>query len=420
MNRDQLKQYYSDVRKTTETIAAPLEIEDYVVQPVMDVSPPKWHLGHTTWFYEQVILPQYKKDFTVYHELYAWVFNSYYNTFGTRVARTDRGTLARPTVRQILAYRKAIDEQMCQVIETIDESRFADFAEITVLGLNHEQQHQELMVTDIKYIFASNPMLPVYLERESNGGTAPSSEFIPFEGGVIRIGQENSHNGFAWDNEFPAHQTYINDFKLQNRLVTNGEYLEFIKDGGYQEHMLWLSDGWDKVNNQEWDKPLFWDEQDGDWSIMTLNGLKPLNPHEPVCHVSYFEADAYASWIGKRLPSEPEWEYAANTVDLEANTGNFLDDGNYHPTVAQQNGKPLMQMLGDVWEWTRTAYLSYPGYKQAKGALGEYNGKFMSGQMVLRGGSVATPRNHIRVTYRNFFQPEKRWQFKGFRLAEDA
>ncbi|PJF39680.1 MAG: ergothioneine biosynthesis protein EgtB [Chloroflexi bacterium] len=419
MNREQLKQYYISVRKQSEEICQPLVTEDYVVQPITDVSPPKWHLGHTCWFFEALVLPTYNPHFKVYHEKYAFIFNSYYNTFGTRIARANRGTLSRPTVEQIYAYRHATDDAMCDLIDKVSDAQWDEFAAITVLGLNHEQQHQELLVTDIKYIFASNPLLPVYRERNSNGSVAPASQFVEFEGGLIEIGHE-TNDEFAWDNEGPRHKTYIEDFKLQNRLVTNGEFLEFIEAGGYHDFRFWLSDGWDVVQAEGWEHPQYWIQQDGEWFIMTLNGLQPLNPHEPVVHVSHYEADAYASWAGKRLPTEAEWEHAAVTSGVTADEGNFLDDGCYHPTVAKDTGKPLLQMLGDVWEWTNSGYLPYPGYKQNEGALGEYNGKFMNNQMVLRGGSVATPRNHIRITYRNFFQSDKRWQFKGFRLAEDA
>jgi ergothioneine biosynthesis protein EgtB len=286
------------------------------------------------------------------------------------------------------------------------------------LGLNHEQQHQELLVYDIKYVFANNPLRPVYQRARARAAEiVPNSEFIEFKGGIVEIG--HTGDGFAWDNEMPAHHVLLNDYKLQNRLVTNGEYLQFINDGGYEDFRHWLSDGWFVVQQQGWQSPLYWEKIDNQWFIMTLSGLHELDLNEPVCHVSYYEADAFAKWAQKRLPTEAEWEHAARAVKTNAAEGNFLDDQNYHPIPCPTTGpNRLHQMLGDAWVWTASAYLGYPGYRQEAGALGEYNGKFMSNQMVLRGGSCATPRHHIRLTYRNFFQCDKRWPFTGIRLAD--
>ncbi len=416
MSLAELQQFYSAVRKTSENLCRPLEIEDYVVQPMDDVSPPKWHLGHVTWFFETVILQKFQPHFKPFHKLYNFVFNSYYESFGTRVFRPKRGTLSRPTVKEIYAYRAAIDERMNELFATIAQKHWPEFSRLVTLGLNHEQQHQELLVYDIKYIFANNPLRPVYQKAKALPQTAEvKTEYLNIPGGIVEIGHHA--DGFAWDNEMPAHQVLLRDFKLQNRLVTNGEYLGFINDGGYSDFRHWLSDGWTVVQEQEWQCPLYWEKCDEQWFIMTLAGWRELDPNEPVCHVSFYEADAFAKWAQKRLPTEFEWEHAARIMNVEAGDGNFLDDQNFHPIPAQTAAPRLQQMLGDVWAWTASAYLGYPGYRQEEGALGEYNGKFMSNQMVLRGGSCATPRNHIRLTYRNFFQCDKRWLFSGIRLA---
>jgi ergothioneine biosynthesis protein EgtB len=418
MNRSELKSFYTSVRQMSGEICHPLQTEDYVVQPIDDVSPPKWHIGHTTWFFETVLLQKFLPNYKPFHKLYNFVFNSYYESFGTRVARPKRGSLSRPTVKEIYAYRAAVDEQMSGLFESIDAKHWPEFSRLVILGLNHEQQHQELLVYDIKYIFANNPLRPVYQKARTRAAEIiPNSEFVEFKGGVVKIGHVGE--GFAWDNELPAHQVLLNDYKLQNRLVTNGEYLKFINDGGYNDFRHWLSDGWFAVQQQGWQCPLYWEKIDGQWFIMTLSGWRELDPNEPVCHVSFYEAEAFAKWAQKRLPTEAEWEHAARAVKANAAEGNFLDDQNYHPIPCRTIGQNRMhQMLGDVWVWTASAYLGYPGYRQEAGALGEYNGKFMSNQMVLRGGSCATPRHHIRLTYRNFFQCDKRWPFTGIRLAD--
>lgn len=423
MQRSELIEYFLRVRKTSEDICRPLEIEDHVPQPITDVSPPKWHLGHISWFFEAMFLNKYVRDYQPFHPGYAFVFNSYYESFGERVERPSRGSLSRPTVAEVMKFRKHVTERMCDLIETIDEKLWPEFSNTVVLALNHEQQHQELMITDIKYILAKNPLRPPYLKGPASpdrpaATKLPPAKFIEFAGGVYDIGYTS--DGFYYDNERPVHKQFVNDFKLQNRLVTNAEYLQFIEDGGYRDFRFWLSDGWETARTQNWQAPLYWEQRDGEWFEYTLRGLQKLNPNAPVCHVSYYEADAFAQWAKKRLPTEAEWETAARAAGVQPNGGNFLDSNLLHPVPLTASSNALQQMLGDVWEWTASAYLPYPGYRRIEGPLGEYNGKFMINQMVLRGGSCATPQDHIRITYRNFFQPDKRWQFKGFRLADDT
>lgn len=418
--RAELITQYDEVRRFTEKICQPLEVEDYVIQAVGDASPPKWHLGHTSWFFEQFVLHQYVKNYHPYREEYYFVFNSYYNSFGDRVLRTQRGTLSRPTVREVYEYRTEIDGRVRDLIESIESDKFDALTEIIRLGLHHEQQHQELTLTDTKWNFGANPLKPEYrqLDLPSNGIDLPEPRFIEFEGGIAEIGHEGTTT-FAYDNESPKHKVFLNDFALMDRLVTCGEYLAFIEDGGYETANLWLDDGWTIVNEEQWRHPHYWEKTEEGWKIFTLGGMRPLKLDEPVCHVSLFEAAAFARWSGKRLPTEFEWERAAQTLNENQLRGNFVDDDYLHPLAADPSIDGLRQMFGDVWEWTNSAYLPYPGYLQTGGALGEYNGKFMSGQMVCRGGSCLTSRNHLRISYRNFFQPEKRWQVLGFRLASD-
>ena len=418
MQRAELQQAYLDVRQMTADLCRPLDVEDYVVQPIDSVSPPKWHLGHTTWFFETFVLQPYTPDYQPYHPLYSALLNSYYHHVGARWERARRGALSRPTVRDMYTYRQAIDNRLLALIETADAARWQEMCARVVLGLHHEQQHQELLVTDIKYILAMNPLRPVYHTSPLTAPAVPVSEvqWLSFPGGTYDIGHNTAD--FCFDNEQPIHRAYAEDFVLQNRPVTNGEYLAFIDDGGYADFRHWLSNGWDTVQGQGWEAPLYWQKLDNTWYAMTLTGWREVEPHVPVTHVSYYEADAYARWAGKRLPTEVEWEVAARLADVGPETGNFLDDGAFHPLPVRQASNTLMQMLGDVWEWTGSAYLPYPGYRPAAGALGEYNGKFMVDQMVLRGGSCATPRSHIRITYRNFFAAHERWQFTGIRLAD--
>lgn len=424
MTRHLLSEQFLTARKQTERLCAPLEIEDYVVQPILDVSPPKWHLAHTTWFFETFALQRYAPAYSPYHPLYNFLFNSYYNSVGARTPRSERGHLSRPTVKDIYAYRQAITEQLCELIFQIDDAAWQDFASVVTLGIHHEQQHQELLVMDIKFILYANPLRPAYQrarldESEIAGGVA-EAKFLEFPAGTYCIGHQGE--GFCFDNELPHHQVFLGDFRLMNRLVTNEEFLAFIESGGYQDFRHWLSDGWDAVQREQWRAPLYWEKIDGEWFEFTMSGLVPLRKNAPVAHISYYEAEAFASWSGKRLPTEFEWEVAARRSALSTESGNFLESNWLAPMPLrerQADAEPMLQqMLGDVWEWTMSAYLPYPNYAQAAGAFGEYNGKFMINQMTLRGGSCATPKSHIRNTYRNFFQPDKRWQFSGIRLAD--
>jgi ergothioneine biosynthesis protein EgtB len=424
-NRHNLANSFQRVRGTTQALCAPLLPEDHVVQSMPDVSPPKWHLGHTTWFFEQLLLRRFMRSYRPFDERFGFIFNSYYESFGERVARDHRGALSRPSVQEVNDYRSYVDESMSELIEAVPQSDFPEAAKLIELGLNHEQQHQELLLTDIKHIFATNPLRPVYRACPPCGGatqTAPPlrpSCWVGYEGGIFQIGAEE--DAFAYDNELPQHEVLLRDYLLMDRLVTCGEYLQFIEDGGYQNPLLWLSDGWEKARSEGWSAPLYWTAKDSGWEIMTLAGQRALDPLEPVTHVSFYEAAAYGRWAGKRLPTETEWERAARSLGVSPDSGNFLEDGKMHPAPVSRSDheSPMKQMFGDTWEWTGSAYLPYPGYRQDDGPLGEYNGKFMSNQMVLRGGSCATPRSHIRASYRNFFACDKRWQFSGIRLASD-
>lgn len=410
---DSIADTYCRIRRDTCFLCEPLETEDYGVQTMADVSPPKWHLAHTTWFFETLVLKPFLPGYREYHPLFARLFNSYYESLGGFHRRAERGLLSRPTVAEIFAYRSYVDEHMGKLLASMDALSAAAVMARTTLGLNHEQQHQELLLTDIKHIFAYNPLKPAYGTRPIPEGVSTRLIWCDFEGGIQWIGHPDE--GFAYDNEGPRHRTYLNAFRLANRPVTNGEFLEFVADGGYKEPDHWLSDGWRAVQEYGWEAPMYWECRDGEWWTTTLAGMERVQDAEPVCHISLFEAAAYARWAGKRLPTEAEWETAAISQPV---AGNFRRSALPHPAPAAGDGL-LLQMFGDVWEWTQSAYVPYPGYRQAAGPFGEYNGKFMSGQTVLRGGSCATPPDHIRPTYRNFFQPETRWQFSGFRLAED-
>ncbi|HXK59305.1 MAG TPA: ergothioneine biosynthesis protein EgtB [Acidobacteriota bacterium] len=428
LERAQLAEYFQRVRHSSEALCAPLATEDYVVQPITDVSPPKWHLAHTTWFFETMFLQHRKAGYKVYHPQYAFLFNSYYQSLGDRWNRPQRGVLSRPTVAEVYEYRAAIDKSMTAFIDEIPEADWEDLSRLIVLAINHEQQHQELLVADIKYILGVNPLHPVYQARETADRQVqarsqkwtgvPAMNYVHFPGALYEIGHDSG--GFCYDNEQPRHKVFLQDFLLADRLVTNAEYLEFVCDGGYSDFRHWLSDGWDAVQQNGWTSPIYWKQMDGEWYEITLQGLKPLEPDQPVCHVSYYEAEAFASWAGKRLPTEQEWEVAANASAKAIEDGNFLDSGLLQPKPLTPDGSShIQQLFGDVWEWTQSAYLPYPAYRHEQGPLGEYNGKFMINQMVLRGGSCATPKDHFRITYRNFFQPDKRWQFLGIRLADD-
>lgn len=409
---------FRQVRDFTMRLCRDLQPEDFVVQSMPDASPTKWHLAHTTWFFETFILKVWMQRYRAEVPQYAYLFNSYYNAAGDMHRRDLRGLISRPTVQETYRYRSSVDDCVIKLIEGADEALLDELEPVMVLGLNHEQQHQELLVTDIKHVFAQNPLYPVFEPNASaSASTAVTPQhFVEFGETMAVVGHDGAE--FAYDNEGPRHRAFVPAFSLSNRPVTNGEYLAFMEAGGYTRPEFWLSLGWTAVNEQRWEAPLYWAKRDGQWWNFTLSGFRPVNESEPVTHVSYFEADAYANWDGARLPTEFEWERAAADLTID---GNFVDALQFHPApAASRGGEPeLQQMFGDVWEWTRSAYLPYPGYRAVPGALGEYNGKFMCNQMVLRGGSCATSRNHMRATYRNFFPPDKRWQFSGIRLARD-
>ncbi len=416
---ESLIQRYRAVRSLTQDLVSPLSAEDCVVQSMPDASPVKWHLAHTSWFFETFVLKSYHSGYRVFDEKYGYLFNSYYNAIGSRISRSARGLLSRPSLEEVSRYRRHVDEHVCDLLETLGRTGPKELGEIIELGLNHEEQHQELILTDIKHALAGNPLRPAFRASDSapsRVGT-PSAGWVVFPEELRFIGHSDSDGRFGFDNEGPRHRVYVAAFRLASRLVTNGEYQSFIADGGYERPEFWLSDGWNARVAQGWSAPLYWEDRDGRQSIMTLNGPRVVDKAEPVCHVSFYEADAYARWAGARLPSEAEWEIAATDHVLD---GNLLDgmESPLHP-IAAPHQKGFKQLFGDVWEWTVSPYTAYPGYRPAAGAIGEYNGKFMCNQIVLRGGSCATPRSHIRPTYRNFFPPEARWQFTGFRLAAD-
>jgi len=397
------------VRRLSEALAHPLSPEDQTVQSMPDASPTKWHLAHTTWFFETFVLRPHLPAYRPFDPAYEYLFNSYYEAVGPRHPRPQRGMITRPGVEDILAYRRHVTAAMAELIE----SGRGGWAEIVELGLHHEQQHQELILMDAKHMLSMNPLFPAYApEKTESGGDTAGPGWIDFEGGLVEIG--HAATGFAFDNEGPRHRTWVDPFALATRLVTCGEYMAFIGDGGYRRPEFWLSAGWDCVNQRGWQAPLYWHRDGGRWNVFTLSGLRPMRAAEPVCHVSLYEAAAFAKWAGKRLPREAEWELASADVAL---AGNLLEDQRLHPVAAR--GEGLVQMIGDVWEWTASPYVAYPGYREPPGAIGEYNGKFMANQMVLRGGCAATPRDHIRTTYRNFFPADARWMFGGIRLAED-
>jgi ergothioneine biosynthesis protein EgtB len=420
-----LAERYQEVRRVTEALCKPLETEDYVVQSMPDASPAKWHLAHTSWFFETLVLkPEAAgRGPSIGPAQYAYLFNSYYNALGERIARSERGLLSRPTVAEVYRYRAAVDEAVLEFLERAPADDLARAAPTLILGLHHEQQHQELILTDLKHLFSRNPLRPAYVVQEATAGAEPGPlGWVAFPAGLRQIGHEGAVAGFAFDNELPRHKVYLEGFRLADRLITNGEYLSFIEDDGYTRPEFWLSDGWNTCTANRWTAPLYWEREATGWRIMTLAGLRDLDPSEPVCHVSYYEADAYSRWAGARLPTEAEWEVAAAVVPC---VGTFLEREQYHPaplslSATSQSGDPgPRQLFGDVWEWTQSAYAPYPGYRPLPGALGEYNGKFMCSQLVLRGGSCATPGSHIRPTYRNFFPPDARWQFSGIRLANE-
>ena len=400
-------------RALSTELAAPLSDEDQVVQAMDDASPTKWHLAHTTWFFEAFLLKRFLAGYRVFDERFEYCFNSYYESVGARQPRAKRGLLTRPSVAEVRDYRAFVDQALGRLFYT---TLNPEAAELIELGINHEQQHQELLLTDILSLFAAEPLKPAYREAVPGigAGHAAPLDWLAFEGGIFEVG--HAGGDFAYDNEGPRHETLIHPFKLGSRPVTNAEWIEFIEDGGYATPTLWLADGWNTVKSQAWEGPLYFEKAEGGYGQMSLMGFRPVDPAAPVTHVSYYEADAFARWAGHRLPSEFEWEVAAASVPVEGRT---LGAGHLRPMPAGI-GPRLQQMFGDVWEWTASAYLPYPGFKAAAGAVGEYNGKFMCNQFVLRGGSCVTPEGHVRRTYRNFFYPHQRWQFTGLRLAADA
>jgi len=413
---------YHEVRSHTETLAAPLSPEDQTVQSMADVSPTKWHRAHVTWFFETFVLAEHEQGFAPFQDKYWFLFNSYYEAVGPRFSRPQRGVISRPGAHDVGVYRGNVDDRMRDLMATLDGGTLDKLASTIELGFHHEQQHQELLLMDIKHVLSLNPLRPAYGGTPSAATEPGALGWVDFDGGLVEIGHDG--DGFSFDNELPRHQTWLQPYRLADRLVTNGEWLEFMADGGYRRHDLWLSDGWAKVTGEGWQAPLYWTELDGVWFEHTLHGTFPVNPGLPVSHVSHYEADAYATWAGKRLPSEAEWEHAAtldaHSADGQASqiVGNLTDTETFHPRAAGPTTGRLRQVYGDCWEWTSSAYHAYPGFHPAEGAIGEYNGKFMSNQMVLRGGCALTPPDHARATYRNFFPPASRWALSGVRLAD--
>jgi ergothioneine biosynthesis protein EgtB len=417
---------YAAVRAQTLALTQPLSAEDQQVQSMPDVSPTKWHLAHVSWFFETFLLAPALPGYAPFHELYGFLFNSYYEAVGPRWSRPERGLLSRPSLDEVLAYRRHVDDAMARLIATIPADRWGELEPLIELGLHHEQQHQELILMDIKHVLSLNPLSPAYVEAAPRPAeAAPPIEWLLLDGGLVEIGHDGA--GFAFDNEGPRHRLWLEPFQLASRLSTCGEYLAFIQDGGYRRAELWLSEGWATVQREGWRGPLYWREDPdsledgGGFSLFTLHGERPLDPAEPVAHLSFYEADAFARWSGRRLPTEAEWETGLSTAKAgdAAKAVSSLPSPAFHPrSAAPISG--LQQTSGELWQWTASAYGPYPRYRPAKGAIGEYNGKFMSGQMVLRGGCVATPAGHARPTYRNFFPPAARWAFSGVRLADDA
>jgi len=415
MNAKSILERYKQVRKFSEKLCAPLETEDYVIQSMPDMSPTKWHLAHTSWFFETFVLREVQKNFKSINDQYAYLFNSYYVQAGARFFRPHRGLVSRPTVKEVFEYRTYVDQHMTDFLEKVDDDLFQKISVIIEIGLNHEQQHQELMLTDIKHLFSMNPLYPVYSQfGKAEKINVSKLNWIGFDEGIYKIGY--AEECFFYDNEKPAHKQYLNSFNIANRLVTNREYLEFMEDDGYKRAELWLSDGIATVEKNNWDAPLYWRDIEGKWMYFTLNGFRDIDLDEPVCHVSHYEADAFARWANARLATEAEWEVASADLAID---GNFVESELYHPSGIIEENR-IKQIYGSVWEWTQSNYLPYPGYKVPDGAIGEYNGKFMSNQMVLKGGSCATSITHIRNTYRNFFPAHSRWQFMGVRLAKDT
>ena len=411
-----IAQQYVAVRQQFKTICAPLATEDYGLQAIPETSPAKWHLAHTSWFFETFLLKPYLTGYTPWNEAFEVLFNSYYNGVGEQFSRPERHLLSRPTVAEVYDYREYVDNHMLKLLAVEDHADLDDIFHRTVLGINHEQQHQELFFTDLKYCLFQNPLYPAYTELPDRvpSKSVSNTQWISFDAGLSSIGvteKANTTSTFNFDNETPAHQVYLQTYQIADRLVTNADYLAFVKDGGYQNSQLWLADGWAEVNTQQWSAPLYWVKKDSAWYHFTLYGLQPIALEQPVCHVSCYEADAFARWAGARLPTEQEWEHSVATVGIN---GQFVESDYLLPEAYSENAQ---QYFGHVWQWTSSAYQPYPGFQPAAGAIGEYNGKFMCNQQVLRGGSFVTPKGHFRTTYRNFFYPKDRWQFSGIRLA---
>ncbi len=415
-------------RYRTEELVTPLEREDMVVQSMEDTSPTKWHLAHTTWFFETFVLETHCPGYKLFHPDFPYLFNSYYVQAGPRFSRPRRGMITRPTVERTLAYRSYVNEKMIEFLKSLEGSRHEEVDELVTLGINHEQQHQELLMTDVKHLLHQNPLRPVYKAGETEASSASPLSWVFFEEGLFEVGRDEDET-FMFDNEGPRHRVFLDSFWLADRLTTAGEYLAFIEDGGYERPELWLSAGWAEVEANGWKAPIYWERSGSDWFEFTFNGLVELRRDAPACHISYFEADAFARWSKARLPTEFEWEVASKRASMERN---FVESEYLMPMPASakvtarsdaggtDQSESLRQMFGDVWEWTRSQYSPYPRYDPVEGAIGEYNGKFMCNQFVLRGGSCVTPRSHIRETYRNFFPPGSQWQFSGIRLAADV
>ncbi|MCL2541034.1 MAG: ergothioneine biosynthesis protein EgtB [Nocardioidaceae bacterium] len=425
-----LRARFDEVRAQTEQLALPLSPEDQTVQTMPDVSPAKWHRAHVTWFFETFVLSEHEQGFAPFQDKYWFLFNSYYEGVGPRYNRPERGLISRPGAHDVGLYRGNVDDRMRDLLDRLDDGALGRVAGTIELGFHHEQQHQELLLMDIKHVLSRNPLQPVYAGSPATPSTPDRLGWVDFDpsagsggsGGLVEIGSEGS--GFCFDNELPVHQQWLQPYRLADRLVTNGEWMDFMADGGYRRHELWLSDGWARIKDDGWQAPFYWSEVDGVWLEHTLHGTFPVDPGLPVTHISYYEADAFATWAGKRLPTEGEWEHAAR-VSTGSTTGSGSVEGNlanatsFHPEAAGASTGGLRQLFGDCWEWTSSAYHPYPGFRPAEGAIGEYNGKFMSGQMVLRGGCALTPAGHARASYRNFFPHGARWAMSGLRLADD-
>ena len=403
---------YRKTRAYTEFICSPLETDDYQLQSIVETSPPKWHTAHVSWFFETFLLTPFLPGYQPFHPRFGYLYNSYYETVGHMHPRPKRGMLSRPTVETVYTYRAYVDEHMLALLSSLDDSNRDSVLFRLRLGLNHEQQHQELLLMDIKHNFSVNSLAPIYrTDLKVHLGESRPARWVEYEDGIRQIGA--TAEGFHFDNEAPRHSVLLNAWRLADRLVTNSEYLEFVQDGGYDDPRLWLADGWHLIKQRDWRHPLYWSGSGGEWQEFTLGGIRPLDPHQPVSHVSFYEADAYTRWAGKRLPTEAELECALKIRPLQ---GNFADSDYLHPRPATDQG----QWYGDLWNWTSTPYSAYPGFKPLEGAIGEYNGKFMANQIVLKGGCCATPAGHTRASYRNFFYPHDRWVFGGLRLADDA